>query len=657
MQLTELRLLYRHAHDGRGGTRLLVIDADLVDAELEPGVIDNVRTAVLARGVPVGPSVPWYYGDPSRLPDRDLAWQWGQFVSESITRAVGCKRLDELLEASDVGENAIGAILESGSWPGRLVRLLFRAVDPAAARIPFETLIWPRGDRGNHIVGSRGRALSIVREVDSLSALRSAAIRSRCPGTHRVLILTPSGMARLLTDERQGCRNGLARVDMFEPPDVRSDAAHLRALIESRVPDLIVVNGHGRMQRGLQVDLEGAREWLGGSQILGGLDRLDVPVILAMCGSAAASAGETSVALEVARAGLPLVVGFQGEESLEPDVRQLTDRLLEHLKTAVSGEANDGSQVSLIAWELAVLAARADLGGVPAVTPAVYIHPSLSIGRESPPPVPSASRAVTSTAWYVPGQVLCFAHRHRLLRIPLPVDVGTRLTVRLTENASHDVVATGRATPSINATDLADVSKAWRLPARTGVHVTVAADADARAWAARAAELSAVVRALEQLLGEPSPPLVRQLLDSAVAASWGAHDSAPRVVTDTGRCARQFDAWPAVWVRTPRRRLEAFPGFPKSPHIPFRELHLDDELLESAFTRRGWSGLCNLIVQQRDSLDADSLPEEMKRQLRVFWIVGPGLALAVPSDSAEPSHGPTLGCVIPPAADCPDVLA
>lgn len=454
---------------------------------LDAWLIADGRSEVRALQQPVPrPNL----GDPDLLPDRDLGRRWGM---------------------------TFGTWLHQLLPDGGVDRISFRPLDLAAARLPFETLVSPDDEGGPIFTGG----VSLIRLPQRLDApLRPpGALAGSEPGRHvaralaapaRDLDLDAFVDAVASLEGRRGLRASVVAA---------ADECFAGEFGDDHV-DLLVCCGHGTRDDGWQLPCV----TLSGEALARHLDGRPAAVILAMCQSAFAAARLTA-------SGIGLAVGFQGRDSPEIDVRNFVRETTDALREPLL----DGADM-FAAWERALIAGRGRLSHHEGVLPVVVVHPDLLAGvtrarvtnlrTDRPPRAPATARP-----FYVPGQVCCWRENERTLRLPLPVDAGVLLTLRVT-------------TEGRRGSALAD---AWRLPEHWGLAIECSPPSAVAGWATSSAELSAAIRALSHLLGEPPPDAVLALLDETVARDWGAPDAAPRGI-ESGSGARvvRFAQWPAL---------------------------------------------------------------------------------------------------------------
>jgi hypothetical protein len=544
----------------------LALDAVLV----EPGA-DGDRTVVLCHGAEV-----WAAGDdpdfpvdarlwmlkgesspghphPGLLPASEAALLWGDHLAGCLEAGVGPQVLNHILD-------------ELPREEGVHVRVVVRALDPISARLPFETLVWPREKRSTPLAG---RSISILRTADGLASAASVAapgLASRDPGRYQPALLAAAGGPSGRVDpERlkqilgafaaQGDHGSIAALPSL--PDFAGDWSTVRD--ELAHTDLLVVCGHGQQDAGLEVG-EGNVD---GRALATEIGRHPSAVVLAMCGSAMSMRPSVaSPVLELARQGVAIAIGFQGYEVLTDHfadfVRGLTECMQAPLLAACD---NPRRGVSLLDWEQAIIAGRQAIHGATAA-PVVYVHPALLVanqGRNAGMPRRSLLRTrdfiggkLLATPWYVPGQIACVQQDGRGVRLPLPVDTGVQAHVELWGEGHHAVVApAGYA--AIDDDDVAAVASAWDLHDRVRITVTLSLRPGTKrwisGWANRSAELSALIRAVAHITRIPPTGAVLDLLDEAVRLDWGAHDASARPVDiATGRRLPGLGRWPAIEV-------------------------------------------------------------------------------------------------------------
>lgn len=483
--------------------------------------------------------------DPANFPDGRAMEAWGMFIASCLKKAAGAAILDQVIR-------------DAAADPNRHVRLVFTALDHESSRLPVETLIWPTDTRVA-VVATPDRRVSVIRTADALdrhTSVTPPTVGARDPGRYSAVVLRAGDDASFGSEFDDALR-------AFRSSNERS----LKDFGEDSAgwahADLLLLCAHGSASAGFQT----RSGIVGDERFERGLSDAAAAVILAMCGSAlpGASLNRPSLALRLARRGVPLIVGFQGKQTfVEPVVQPVVRRLGETLGPLLAVERAD-ARVSLISWEDALIDARRDTSAQ--ATPVVHVHPALLSGRVSE--LPDAARwarprgerigsvSLTATPWYVGGQVACVADGDGYLRMPLPVDVGARLQVDIGPGHANSLHHGDRLRLSLTTDDLEHVLNAWGI---AGASLRVALidplashdhEQSLATWARHSAELSAVVRAIAASgLVHPSPPrAVLRLLDSAVAGDWGAHDAAPRLVNANGSAVRRFARWPRVAIR------------------------------------------------------------------------------------------------------------
>lgn len=461
------------------------LDEPLLDAWV---IDDRGRPQVRALQQPV---VLEALADPQRLPDRDLARQYGSMFA---------RWLHPLLPTAGVR------------------RITFRPLDDVAAELPFETLVSPAGD-GRPIFADGVSLIRLPRQlVDAL--VPPAPLAGSEPGRHVVRALAAPA-ADLDLPEFVKVVDALAGSRTLRRTIVASPDTRFSGEFDDEHVDLLVCCGHGTRDQG----------WLLGQRTLsaGALARAlrgrPSAMVLAMCQSAA-------TADRLVRSGIALSVGFQGRDSPEIDVRNFVGAALAELREPL---LRGGDMFA--AWENALREGRRSMSHAEGVLPVAVAHPDLLAGMRARRVTRLESgdqprRAAVARPFYVPGQVCCWTEEGRTLRLPVTVDAGAQVRVRLTVDGRRD------------APELAD---AWGLPSSWGLIVECKRPPEVEGWATRSAELSAAIRALTHLLDEPPPDAVLALLDAAVARDWGAHDDAPRAIEHaTGARVARFTAWPAL---------------------------------------------------------------------------------------------------------------
>lgn len=486
-------------------------------------------------------------GDPATLPDDDTARQWGAFVGQMLANGVGEPVMDQLL---------------APSRPEHLVRLSFRALDPISARIPFETVNWPpREESDRFLVTDDDLQVSVVRVPGAISQLarEPVTLGGREPGEYRALVISSLTRDRELTldayhrlVENLVAQDGFARLHPLPGVhDFDRGSRQLHSEVRSRDPDFLIAAGHGDSDKGWHA----GNSAIDGAKLAAAVAGGPSSVILAMCQSGTPrSDGSWAPSEQLARAGVPLTIGFQGGDAAKQDILALTEGVLEDLANLLLHAAKTDTPVPLVRWERAVRDARISKGWRGGVVPTMTVHPDLlshrSTGVARPRPVARAAGSrptpLTATPWYVPGQLVCGTRHGRALRIPVPVDAGVTLATRL-GGPGGDAVR-GPLTTTIE--DFASIRTAWGVPSNLAITVDRVRGHPPEGWANRSAELSAIIRSLAQLLRERPPRQVRELLGRAVADDWGAHDQAPRAVDMTsGAPLRRFTSWPALAIQ------------------------------------------------------------------------------------------------------------
>jgi hypothetical protein len=480
--------------------------------------------------------------DPLRLPDQVVAEEWGRHLARCLADGVGPEVLDELLARR--------------AKTGR-VRLVFRALDRATIRLPYETLVWPVAEKVP-LVADHARCVSVLRVADRIPTARATPpVGARHPGIHRARVqaaLGPDADTRF-ADPLAAVLAGAGATGA--EPIKRLDPGAVRGT------DLLLVCGHGDARRGLELG-EGERADASDFGLLG--EVVD-SAILAMCGSAAEDppVDEASPALALARAGAGPIVGFQGDVVDLDNVRLCVDELVRVLSPALAGETRD-ALVTLELWEDALAAGRHRIHDA-ATVPVAYVHPAqllagaardVALRRSAPWQWADEDTVpVTVIPWYVPGQLVRLSDGDQMFRVPVPVDVGRLLDVAVVRGTDSRVDGKAYVGPA----DLDELAARFDFPPDRRIalvcHAGTTEPRDLGWWGARSAELSAIIRALTTGRRLSIPPAVRKLLDEAVRQDWGAHDAAPRLVEiDSGRAVRHLaSAWPPLEAEVARTRL------------------------------------------------------------------------------------------------------
>ncbi|MBE2318361.1 hypothetical protein DVA67_020435 [Solirubrobacter sp. CPCC 204708] len=475
-----------------------------------------------------GRGEPGWENDPRRLPDDGVAAVWGDHVARCLENAVGAAVLDGLVRSP--------------------LRVVFRALDTQCARLPFETLIWPRAQRDVPLVTNPDRAVSILRLSDRLPTRPAPPLGGRDPGTFTPLVLAAPGPGR---DYALG--DPLAdAIGKIRP----TRAIHFEGFAgvrELAAAELVVIGAHGTAAKGVEV---GDRR-LSGEELQAGLGGRAGAVILAICASAVGAIASASVTLEVARAGHGIVVGFQGDKAMEDHVVPFVRAIADELAPALEAEQAN-ARVDFAPWERGLRAAR-QARGAAGTAAVVYVHPEhLLTGRpailaEVRGAAARAGERITATLFYVPGQVVVFERDGAFFRVPLPVDVGDALTVAIEAEPPPHVSSDPRR---VSPDDLAEIANAFGLDVRQRLRVTVQRSDfshdgrnNVHTWAARSAGVSAVVRALAALHSlERAPAAAKRFLERVVSEDWGAPDRLARVVAvASGEAVRRLEnTWPAL---------------------------------------------------------------------------------------------------------------
>ncbi|HEX4805902.1 MAG TPA: hypothetical protein VFU94_08375, partial [Conexibacter sp.] len=519
---------------------------------------------------------------------------------------------------------------------------------------------------------SSGARVSLLRACDALEDSRAArpALGARDPGCLSTLLLAAPGVP---AERLRPCLTPL-QPGATEPPLEHVTAWSAGVVDAIDRADVVVLCGHGDGHRGLDA---GDGRLLPAEALAFDVRRIPAAVVLAMCGSACAGAHaeEPAIALRLARRAVPLAIGFQGREAALDHVAPFVSALADGIAGALERERLElGARVSLRDWEQAIARARRAVPQGAAATVA-YVHPLL-LADAGPAPAPLRPRggaarparrpgAATATPWYVPGQAICFAHDGRVLRIPVPVDTGRRLRLTVRRGREH-AAADPDGAGGLTTADLAALADAWELPGSLCLDSVVLAaerklpDAEAGAtWARRSGELGAAIRALAHVAGEPVPPAALALLDAAVAADWGAHDAAPRVVDAAdGRRVHRLDRWPGIAVGyLPVRRGRG--ARPSPPSLAIAADGVAWERVRSAFDDAG--ALRELIGRQLATVRAAARRDGVVAANVTAAIAAGHDLLALPSAACVSVVDDVAGTVrvaglAPAASDAPDEL-
>ncbi|MBF6619589.1 MAG: hypothetical protein ITG02_05100 [Patulibacter sp.] len=643
----------------------VVLDAELVTEPVEDGVPTGVATSeLLAVGVEcpsTGRPDPYLWlaansasgprleaewpNAPRHLPGDEPTRIWADLVGSWLAEGVGEQQLTQLLTGARRGDHHL--------------RIVCRADDRMTA-VPFETATWP-STRGGPLVSA---GVSIVRTADLLTppAARSRPpLGARDPGVYRAALAyfgragDGREFAANLTDAMKGLPISAALPVLSELEEIATNRH-----------DLLVVGGHG----GTGGIDDGGRGWIDADQLVEGVRSAVPVVIVASCGSAYADPwdeGRRSLVAALARQGHGIVAGFQGESIGLHHAQPWLTSLVEKMQGPLAAERRD-HRITLWEWERALTAARAEIPGAASV-PVTYVHPATLAGRpavraeslaRSTPAKRKSGRSsadqpnadAVATPWYVPGQVSWVLDDGRPLRLPLPVDIGARLSVTAHEKAPHRLVSGS----TLTLDDLDELVAAWGLE---DVGLTVELHPGAwergrsvrtRGWARRSAELSALARAIAAMA--PTAPgaggVVARLAHEA-ALDGGAIDAAPRLMTigvsTSVETILRWDRWPAVVVRA------AGPIEPRAGHKQSFAARFDDsahalvppgatvERLESALESP--SGLLGLVRAQTEHLTttgAAALPANLWAGIDAApnpdLVAVPGLALLRETDTA-----------------------
>lgn len=550
---------------GFSGDERLLLDAELVTLQRGDRCAAWSRTTqLLCHGAVVWPprragrdrsdfgplAADWLLtGSPARwrlrpggLPDQDVERVWGDFIAARLSHGVGTDVLDDLFPGAP--------------QPGTHVRVVVRAVEERASRIPFETFTWPRGTDQSSVLRSETHPISLLRVVGELSPdapLHVVSLGAKQPGHYAPAVLNapaadaPDGLGEIHKRVGSGELAGgsqIARPRVVE----RFTSFGDDALAAVAAADLAIVAGHATHAGALDV---GGGMSLSGSDLAKGLAHGPPVAILAVCGSAVREDPPSpglSMVESVARAGVGLSIGFQGDRTWTEHAASFVGRLTSELRPALEGLAR---APDLLDWELAIAAARGTNSD--AVAAVAYAHPALLAAGEQGRGATARRRArlgrASAEPWYVPGQVVVLPAPDRAgaaLRLPLPVSVGAQINVELTRGG--ECSSEGSA---VGAPELTELHEIWGLGSDRPIRVTIEhSDRPApRQWARGSAELSAVLRALRTITGWPIPPLAFDMLHAAVANDWGAPDAVARLLdVDTGVPVRRVGSWPGLVV-------------------------------------------------------------------------------------------------------------
>jgi hypothetical protein len=526
---------------GRGADGQLVIRGELVE---EGGTVVLADPEPLVMGPASEPDL--------ALDGAGAITIWGHRMGHLLATAVGRDVMGELLREPDE------------------LRIVFSAPDAVARQLPFESAAWPPGEDDAPTIGSSG--VSILRVPDIVRSAIPPSLHAREPGlfkTFTVTASTPGGDFSLgdfirnvpalsAADARHGTEDVEAPDTFgwmwmpFGTAGVPSDLRDLRRVIQDAGPDLAVLVGHGERDRGWVV---GRDRSVRASELGHYLGPYASAFLLVMCASARSTEVSESAALALARSGAAIAIGFQGDRTAVSAAVPFTNAFLGSLRTSLAAASKGTDPIGLEDWEAAIAAGRSTMGDSQ-VLPVAYIHPNLLKYRAETPSVgrvlrrAAASpklRMASAVPWYVPGQVVCWEDdTHGTLRVPLPVDVGALLTIEVVDGRG---ASTCHGPVALGASGVDEVLGAWAPRRDWRLEVRLDPPCPPDPWAAKSAELSALVRALAWLLKETPPPYAVALLDEAVRDEWGAHDAAPRAVsTETGRRIYRFAGWPDIGV-------------------------------------------------------------------------------------------------------------
>lgn len=659
--VTELRCTVRFDESLR-------LDAELVD---EHGSLVVVQDAVLWRpglrgvGDPGAVLTGWASGrtngrgSPTRLPDDKVSRQWGAFLGQALSQAIGGDVLDDLLIRS--------------SEPSALLRISIRALDPLAGAIPYETLSWRPPDGATSFVAlHEDWRVSIVRVPDSVHPLapRPVTLAGHEPRELALAILGSEATDLDLDDYRvlasyfDAEGGDMARMVRHPQLEFTGGQAELASALREASPDLLVLVGHGSPKDGWRTDTTSIPPRRLAAILAGGPST----VLLAMCqsGTPRLELGlppedRWPVAAQLARAGVAQTIAFQGDDSYRDDLVSFAGALFDDLREPLGGAVRGEGELTLRDWELAVRAGRRQLGGSASpscgVMPTLTVHPDLLLGRNARPAVrrhrgPRVSGRATATPWYVPGQIACGSRHGRPFRVPLPVDVGATVELTLRPEVPDDAGAS-----SMTEADLQALRAEWPLPDRVRIQIAMRGQAPPPGWATRSAELGAAIRAIATVLHTSVPPSVCALLDRAVHDDFGAHDGAPRAVhLDSGARLRRFERWPALTVTgaadlPPPRRDEADVLL-----APARDRELPDEewaKLEAALAGE-FQALSEIAADLRRRLGSPGHDRIRSTRAHGGAILVPDVAVL--GEPATGEGGARLEGVGRRATDAPDVL-
>lgn len=559
-------------------------------------VIDDAMRWLQLGDVAFGGDVdgPGWAGSSRRLyqsgnADLDVVQRWGVVIGSLVAAAIGDERLTVLCDAA-------GQRLSH-------VRFVFQPGDERIARTPVETMYWP---------------LSAARPLvdSSLSVLRTAPAVSASDGGWGGTFETKSSN-RFITalwraaGSDDATRDAPAKIhtsanDAFRrvllAPEVTEPTAAAAAFADA---DLAIVTGHGDPERGLHSQSAPISPGVL-VRLLGGTQRRPTCTVLASCGSAEwpselAAIRTRSLASQLAGDGSPLTVGFQGEKVKTAVAYEFVREVTKHWVERFARTTPDAS-LSLIDWEQAFSAGRHAGASAAAV---VYVHPNALLGRREPATrrrwggAGKLDTSVIVAPYYVPGQVAWFFDpddETRLLRIPLPVDLGVRLEVKLGGKADDGRLLGDAREPLLERWP--EVRQRGLTLERQESSLGVGTASGYLSWKARsAAVLSATVRGLMALVDDPVPMAVRELVEERVRDGGGSPDARVRVIDHAG--GTTDDAWLDVW---PPLRVK----LARTVDSPFRGGVWDDprrwcttlERAKAAFGRDGVPALIDVQAQQ-----------------------------------------------------------
>ena len=605
--------------DGRVAIEALAMGA----AAWDVGDSDRFNDAVASW---LGGREAAWEADPERIPDGHATVQWTKAIGKAVENAVGPEPLAEILVTD----------------PPEGTRIVFRALDHHSARLPVEAFGWPVDDGALPLVATPGNRVSVIRVADRLrrDADLNPSLATRDPGWFRTLLLSPAGGARdevlvkpaLKSLEPLDGTNGAV-----EPVEFSSGSDELQQRVD--LADLVAVCGHGEGHLGADAGNEARLDGRSLAKLAPGGP---YAVALAMCGSAMSGQGErqASVALEVARTGVPLVIGFQGKRVMLDRMNPFLACLADRLATSIASEATgDEKTLSLKFWETAIHEAR---GKIPegASAPVVYVNPALLHARHAgrtrsrrhrPVRSPESATSAVATLWHVPGQLICFEDGGRLLRVPLPVDTGSEVQVE--GGAGEFGVRSSGRDALLTAADLEAVAETWPLPKGSGLTATFTAEVEddedqVARWACYSAELSGVIRAVSHLTGSAPSAEILEMLDDAVRDDWGAHDAAPRAIElETGRRVRRFAAWPPLAASPVHVREGSGAKLKALLERPPLAKELDRPWAKVTEALSQPANLLALARAQRASVSkADNTPPQIRNALQADVLVIPGAA-------------------------------